>query len=70
MVFGLPLSSQGALYVPDEISAGNPSDICQSLAKGASLQGIWICTLYTCDIIVPVYVISTRYTHHSVVQGI
>ena len=30
---------QGALYIPDDFSAGNPSDICQSLAKGASLQG-------------------------------
>ena len=30
---------QGALYVPNDISAGNPTDICQSLAKGASLQG-------------------------------
>ena len=28
------------MYIPGEISAGDPSDICQSLAKGASLQGI------------------------------
>lgn len=29
---------QGALYVPG-LSMSNPSDLCQSLAKGAKLQG-------------------------------
>ena len=25
--------------MPNDVSCGSPSDICQSLAKGASLQG-------------------------------
>ena len=40
------------MYTPGEISAGNPSDICQSLAKGASLQGTFCDSIYTCRLII------------------
>lgn len=31
----------GALYYAGDICAGDPSDICRSMAKGAQLQG-WL----------------------------
>ena len=30
----------GALYVMDDLSAGDPGDICRSLSRGAQMQGV------------------------------